>query len=240
MASINGMRDGSVAGWVIDHRELKIEGRFQIYFFSIFPGTYTIADVEFDCNRFSTDRKSVLFNLDHSEDHKIPDTNQSIYDLASEIGLQLSQRQWLLVTAESCTGGWLGQAITAVAGSSQWYDRGFITYSNVAKQEMLGVQQSILEQHGAVSPQTAQHMALGALTRSHAHLSVSITGIAGPAGGSDAKPVGTVCFCWVTRTGLVQQQTLRFAGDRDAIRHQAVLTALQGIQRLLQASPATA
>lgn len=104
---------------------------------------------------------------------------------------------------------------------------------------MLGVQQSILEQHGAVSLQTAQHMARGALTRSHAHLSVSITGIAGPAGGSATKPVGTVCFCWVTRTGLVQQQTHHFSGDRDAIRHQAVLTALQGVQQLLQTSPAT-
>lgn len=194
----------------------------------------------FDYNRVSSDWESVLFNLNYSEDHKIPDINQSIHDLAAEIGMQLGQRQWLLVTAESCTGGWLGQAITTVAGSSQWYDRGFITYSNVAKQEMLGVRQTVLEQYGAVSLQTAQDMALGALARSPAHISVSITGIAGPAGGTATKPVGTVCFCWATRMERVQQQTHLFSGDRDAIRHQAVLTALLGIQQLLKASPATA
>ena len=223
------------------HRSQRIKNKRVVstIFFSIFPAHVPYAGIEFDCYRVSTEQKSVLFNLDHFEDHKIPDINQSIHELATEIGLHLAQRQWLLVTAESCTGGWLGQAITAIAGSSQWYDRGYITYSNVAKQEMLGVPSIELEQFGAVSPQTAQHMAVGALARSHAHISVSITGIAGPAGGSASKPVGTVCFCWITRTELVQQQTHHFSGDRDAIRRQAVLIALHGIQQLLQASPAT-
>ena len=138
----------------------------------------------------------------------------------------------MLVTAESCTGGWVGQAITAVSGSSAWYERGYITYSNTAKHEMLGVQQATLDQYGAVSPQTAQEMAIGALNRSHAHISVSITGIAGPDGGTAAKPVGMVCFAWAAQDGSVQQETCYFTGDRAAIRRQAVATALQGVLRI--------
>jgi nicotinamide-nucleotide amidase len=146
----------------------------------------------------------------------------------------------MLVTAESCTGGWVGQAVTAVPGSSAWYERGYITYSNTAKCEMLGVQQAILDQYGAVSPQTAQEMAIGALNRSHAQISVSITGIAGPDGGTAEKPVGIVCFAWATQEGLVQQETCHFTGDREAIRRQAVATALQGILRILDNAAAVA
>jgi nicotinamide-nucleotide amidase len=146
----------------------------------------------------------------------------------------------MLVTAESCTGGWVGQAVTAVPGSSAWYERGYITYSNTAKCEMLGVQQATLDQHGAVSTQTAQEMAIGALNRSHAQISVSISGIAGPDGGTAEKPVGMVCFAWATQDGLVQQETRYFTGDREAIRRQAVATALQGILRILDNATAVA
>lgn len=146
----------------------------------------------------------------------------------------------MLVTAESCTGGWAGQAVTEVAGSSAWYERGFITYSNTAKREMLGVQQSTLDQYGAVSAQTAQEMAAGALNRSHAHISVSITGIAGPDGGTVTKPVGMVCFAWAAEDGRVQRETHYFKGDRAAIRRQAVVTALQGILNLLDRATAVA
>ena len=146
----------------------------------------------------------------------------------------------MLVTAESCTGGWVGQAVTAVSGSSAWYERGYITYSNTAKCEMLGVQQATLDQYGAVSSQTAQEMAIGALNRSHAQISVAITGIAGPDGGTATKPVGMVRFAWAAQDGLVQQETHYFSGDREAIRRQAVATALQGILRILDNATAVA
>jgi nicotinamide-nucleotide amidase len=141
------------------------------------------------------------------------------------------------VTAESCTGGWLGQAVTTVAGSSAWYERGFITYSNRSKCEMLGVSQTTLEKYGAVSEQTAQEMAFGALKMSHAQVSVSITGIAGPSGGSETKPVGTICFAWALKEGLAKCEIHHFNGDRDTIRRQSVMTALQGILNLLDELP---
>ena len=161
------------------------------------------------------------------------DDDQNLLDLAARVGESLTQRGWMLVTAESCTGGWVGQAVTAVAGSSIWYDRGFITYSNRSKCEMLGVQQSTLDHFGAVSPQTAQEMVMGALARSHAQIGLSITGIAGPDGGTTTKPVGMVCFAWASKEGLVQQETRHFKGDRKSIRHSAVTTSLQGILHLL-------
>ena len=150
------------------------------------------------------------------------------------------QRGFKLVTAESCTGGWLGQAVTAVAGSSAWYERGFITYSNLSKCEMLGVQQATLDQLGAVSAQTAQEMVMGALNRSHAQIGVSITGIAGPDGGTVLKPVGMICFAWAVKDGPVRQETQFFKGDRDTIRQLSVATALQGILRLLDDAIAVA
>lgn len=172
--------------------------------------------------------------------HKISDINQDYYDLAVKAGERLLRCGLLLVTAESCTGGWLGQAVTAVAGSSAWYERGFITYSNASKCEMLGVQQATLDQYGAVSAQTAQEMAIGALNRSRAQIGVSITGIAGPDGGTATKPVGMVCFAWALKNGLVQQEIHFFEGNRETIRHLAVATALQGILRLLHEATAVA
>lgn len=171
---------------------------------------------------------------------KISDIEYDTYELAVQAGQCLAQRGWMLVTAESCTGGWVGQAVTAVSGSSAWYERGYITYSNTAKCEMLGVQQATLDRHGAVSPQTAKEMAIGALNRSHAQISVSITGIAGPDGGTAEKPVGMVCFAWTMQDGLVQQETHYFTGGREAVRRQAVVTALEGVLTTLNHAAATA
>lgn len=149
--------------------------------------------------------------------------------LATTLGLALKQRGYVLTLAESCTGGMAAQAITSIAGSSNWFDRGFVTYSNTAKVEMLNVSATTLETYGAVSEQTAAEMATGALKNSHAQIAGSITGIAGPSGGSAEKPVGTVCFAWVGTQLPMSTCTQQFAGDRTAIRQQAtafLLTAL--------------
>ena len=153
--------------------------------------------------------------------------------LAGKLAKALKARGALLVTAESCTGGWAAQAMTAIAGSSDWFERGFVTYSNAAKRELLGVSEKTLETHGAVSEETARAMALGALERSRGTVSLAITGIAGPTGGSKAKPVGTVCFAWAARGGSVQAQTRHFKGDREAVRRQSVEHALDGVLELL-------
>lgn len=144
---------------------------------------------------------------------------------------QLKPQKIMLVTAESCTGGWVSEAITAIPGSSAWFDRGFVTYSNAAKNEMLGVKLSTLDQFGAVSEETAREMAAGALNNSHAHLSVAITGIAGPDGGTNDKPVGTVWFAWADQNSIVATQHI-FAGDRTKVREQAVVIALEGLLEL--------
>jgi nicotinamide-nucleotide amidase len=149
-------------------------------------------------------------------------------DLARRIGGRLKAAAAVLATAESCTGGWVAQAVTSVAGSSAWFDRGFVTYTNAAKRELLGVLAETLERHGAVSEQTAREMALGALQRSAATIAVSITGIAGPGGGSADKPVGMVCFAWATARGLTSE-TRRFSGDREGVRRQSVIRALEGV-----------
>ncbi len=145
------------------------------------------------------------------------------------------QRRLLLATAESCTGGWVAQVITHTAGSSAWFDRGFVTYSNEAKLQMLGVSAETLERHGAVSLETAADMATGALKNSNALFSLSITGIAGPTGGSPGKPVGTVCFAWCRVGAEASTETVVFAGDREAIRRQAVHHALRGLLLRLDA-----
>lgn len=147
-------------------------------------------------------------------------------------GLQ-GGRRWLAV-AESCTGGWLAKCLTDRAGSSGWFERGFVTYSNAAKQEMLGVPAQTLERHGAVSEATVLAMAAGALAHSRADLAVAISGIAGPGGGLPGKPVGTVCFAWADRDGLRRAETRHFAGDRAAVRRQSVTHALQGLLDVLQ------
>jgi len=154
--------------------------------------------------------------------------DRELYPLAERVGLALKGRGWVLTVAESCTGGWVGQALTMVPGSSQWFERGFIVYSDLAKQEMLGVKAATLVQHGAVSEPTAKEMALGALAHSRAHVALAVTGIAGPDGGSADKPVGTVCFAWCVKDGTPAAVTHHFTGDRDAVRRQAVARALEG------------
>lgn len=149
--------------------------------------------------------------------------------LAQHLGKLLLERGEWLTAAESCTGGWLAQSVTAIAGSSGWFDRGFVTYSNAAKVDMLGVPETTLERHGAVSEATARAMAQGALAHSRADWAVAITGIAGPSGGSAEKPVGTVCFAWAGREQGCEAQTCRFDGDRAAVREQSVRHALNGL-----------
>ena len=141
----------------------------------------------------------------------------------------IKDKRWLLATAESCTGGWLSKCCTDLAGSSNWFDRGFITYSNQSKQDLLNVSLATLEQYGAVSEQTAIAMAQGTLLNSNATISVAVTGIAGPDGGTAEKPVGTVWIAWAIKNGPEKTELLQLKGDRDQIRFQAVVAALQGI-----------
>ena len=153
----------------------------------------------------------------------------SLYRLAQQLGRQLKRRDLMLVTAESCTGGWIGEAVTMVPGSSAWYERGFVTYTYISKREMLGVRPATLQRHGAVSEETVREMAAGALERSHAQIAVAVSGVAGPSGGTRDKPVGTVCFAWGMKGGALASETRRFAGDRRAVRRKAVKHALQGV-----------
>ncbi len=149
--------------------------------------------------------------------------------LAEKIGNELLARGEWLALSESCTGGWVAQTVTAIAGSSTWFDRGFVTYSNAAKIDMLGVPETTLDRHGAVSEATARAMAQGTLAHSRADWALGITGIAGPGGGSPGKPVGTVCFAWASKDGGCEAQTCRFTGDRAAVREQSVRYALTGL-----------
>ena len=156
-----------------------------------------------------------------------------LYDLAERVGLALKGAGLRLATAESCTGGWIGQAVTMVPGSSNWFERGFIVYANRAKLEMLDVLPDTIERFGAVSEETARDMALGALDHSRAQVAVSVSGIAGPDGGTPEKPVATVCFAWAHRGGRVRTETLHVAGGRDEVRRRAVARALEGILEIL-------
>ncbi len=149
--------------------------------------------------------------------------------LAERLGELLIDRGEWLAAAESCTGGWLAQSVTAIAGSSAWFDRGFVTYSNAAKIEMLGVPETTLARHGAVSEAVARAMAQGALANSRADWALAITGIAGPGGGSPQKPVGTVCFAWASKDGGCEALTCQFTGDRAAVREKSVAFALDGL-----------
>lgn len=159
--------------------------------------------------------------------------DDALDELAARVGEALKARKWMLATAESCTGGWVGEAVTAISGSSQWYDRGFITYTNLAKQEMLGVSRETLDAHGAVSEETVREMAQGTLRHSRADVAVAISGIAGPTGGTPDKPVGTVCFAWATGNGALYSEKYLFPGDRREVRQQAVTMALEGVLALL-------
>jgi nicotinamide-nucleotide amidase len=153
--------------------------------------------------------------------------------LALQIGELLERLGLKLVTAESCTGGWVSMAITSIAGCSAWFERGFVTYSNESKQDMLGVSGQSLATHGAVSEQVAVEMALGALKYSHGNISLSVSGLAGPGGGSLEKPVGTVCFAWAKDGKILARETQHFSGDRHQIRLAAVHHALSQLYSLL-------
>jgi nicotinamide-nucleotide amidase len=154
--------------------------------------------------------------------------------LAATLGRRLKRAKARLVTAESCTGGWAAQAVTAIAGSSDWFERGFVTYSNASKHEMLGVRKSTIRKHGAVSEETAREMAAGALKRSRGSVALAVTGVAGPSGGSAAKPVGMVCFAWARKRGPLRSETRRFRGGREAVRRQSVIHALEGALRVIE------
>ena len=158
-----------------------------------------------------------------------------MYKLAAAVGEALRSQDACLSIAESCTGGWVAKVCTDIAGSSGWFDCGFVTYSNHAKQAMLGVAAETLEMHGAVSEQTVLEMAQGALRRSQASWAVAISGIAGPGGGSAGKPVGTVWFAWAGPNLLLAEQRL-FKGDRESVRRQSVVFVLQALRRYLQAA----
>ena len=148
--------------------------------------------------------------------------------LAAQVGARLKAAGAMLVTAESCTGGGVAQAITSVPGSSDWFERGFVAYSNDSKRELLGVRAETLLRHGAVSQETAREMALGALERGKGTIALAVTGVAGPSGGTAAKPVGTVCLAWAADGRSVRSETRHFSGDREAVRRQAVVRALEG------------
>ena len=153
--------------------------------------------------------------------------------LATRIGERLRAARDRVVTAESCTGGWIAKAMTGVAGSSDWFDCGMVAYSYEAKQALLGVRPQTLEEHGAVSRETVIEMVSGALVHSGATVAVAVTGIAGPGGGTGDKPVGTVWIAWKRRGGYPQAEVFHFDGDRDAVRRRTVAEALHGLDRLL-------
>ena len=164
-----------------------------------------------------------------TEQRSRPSTDAEIEALARDLGTQLSARGMVAATAESCTGGLVAGAITSIAGSSEWFDRGFVTYSNEAKRDMLDVPESILRAHGAVSEATAVAMADGAIARSSAALAVAITGIAGPGGATPGKPVGMVCFAWARKNSPMIAATHYLRGDRADIRCESVAIALRGL-----------
>ena len=153
-------------------------------------------------------------------------------ELARKLGEAMKARGLKLATAESCTGGWVAMALTAIPGSSDWFERGYVTYSNAAKREDLGVAEQTLRQHGAVSEEVAREMAAGAIKRARTQVALAITGVAGPTGGSAEKPVGLVCFAWAHGSKMASE-TRRFDGDRESVRRQSVLHALERVLELL-------
>ncbi len=157
-----------------------------------------------------------------------------IIELAARVGRVLQEKGLLLATAESCTGGGVAQAITEIAGSSEWFDCGFVTYSNASKTELLDVSAALLAQVGAVSEEVVGVMAEGAIANSNAHVAISTTGIAGPGGAVPGKPVGTVCFGWAREHHQTVTERLVFHGDRHSVREQTVAHALQGLLRYLE------
>lgn len=159
--------------------------------------------------------------------------DRQLEGLARQLGERLLAAGVLAATAESCTGGWIAKCLTDVAGSSAWFDRGFVTYSNAAKHEMLGVREETLAGQGAVSESTVREMVAGCLARSRAGVAVAVSGIAGPSGATPGKPVGTVWLAWGVRGGEVRTERRLYAGDRDAVRRQTVSRAIAGLGEIL-------
>ena len=160
--------------------------------------------------------------------------DKEIYDLSEQLGMALKAKGLVMATAESCTGGWISQAVTMVPGSSNWFDCGFVTYTNRSKHELLGVRSSTLESEGAVSEQAVSEMAQGALRHSQADCSVAVSGIAGPDGGSPSKPVGTVWLAVADNRGSTRAWRLLLSGDRDQVRRQTVIAALRALIDLVR------
>ncbi len=160
--------------------------------------------------------------------------------LAAQVGIALEAQRLMLATAESCTGGGVAQAITEISGSSEWFERGFVTYSNESKCELLGVSPETISEHGAVSEAVAREMVIGALKHSHAQVALAVTGIAGPTGGTPQKPVGTVWFAWAMRDGEVHARLHLLPGNRAAVRAESVRIALHGVLELCAGLSATA
>ena len=161
-------------------------------------------------------------------------TEKRLSELARMLGKACQRRRVWVATAESCTGGGVAEAITRIAGSSGWFECGFVTYSNAAKHDLLHVPREALERFGAVSEEVAREMARGALESSRAQVAVAVTGIAGPGGGTTRKPVGMVCFAWAARGEAPQSRTFRFSGGRSSVRRRSVAVALQGLIDLLR------
>lgn len=160
-------------------------------------------------------------------------TDENLHALAQTLAEALTQRREMLVSAESCTGGWIAKVLTDLPGSSAWFECGVVAYSYEAKEALLGVNPHTLEQHGAVSEETAVEMVSGALARFGATIAVAVTGIAGPSGGTDDKPVGTVWIAWKRRGGYAHAEVFQFDGDREAVRRQTVARALEGVRKIL-------
>lgn len=159
--------------------------------------------------------------------------DERIRTLSQRLGDALLQRGWMLATAESCTGGGIAAAVTDITGSSRWFERGFVTYSNESKQDMLDVSADTLDANGAVSEAVVSEMARGALAHSWAHVAVAVSGIAGPGGGTPNKPVGTVCLAWAVKDAPVRTRTEHFDGDRAMVRAQTIERALWGLLDVL-------
>lgn len=159
----------------------------------------------------------------------------ALHDTLQHLATALQQRGWMLATAESCTGGMIAAACTDLPGSSAWFDRGFVTYSNAAKTEMLGVPAELIARHGAVSEEVVRAMAQGAMERSNAQVSIAVSGVAGPGGGSMEKPVGTVWLAWATSTEVLAE-CMHFPGERTQVRAQTLAHALYSLHAQIQAS----
>jgi len=160
-------------------------------------------------------------------------TEKTVQELAQALGEKLTQAGLVVATAESCTGGGVAYAITEISGSSQWFDRSFVTYSNDAKTQMIDVDKELIEQYGAVSEQVVQQMAIGAVKNSDADIAVALSGIAGPDGGTLEKPVGTVCISWYNAHSGSKTASYLFVGDRSDVRTQAIRLALLGLIEII-------